>query len=115
MQAVSVATGPALILSQIAAAAAQSLDPHRNIAEFKALPLGRRRAFLFNEGFEALKRPMSLFGCAAEVLRSARNTRERTKLGLHVGSSSTQAYEDCGWKYFPTTTPAECKVTKATI
>lgn len=93
----------------------QPSEAERNINDFKALSLERQRAILFVETSNDVFGPMSLFECAVELPRAAKNIRERLRLGLNVGASSTQDYEYCKYRYFRTDTPAHCKVTQATI
>jgi hypothetical protein len=104
-----------LIALQSRPAAAEQTEAESNLNEFKALSLERQRAILHIETSDEVFGPMSLFECAVEVPRAAREIRQRLKEGLNVGASSTHRYEYCKFRYFRTDTPANCKVTQATI
>jgi hypothetical protein len=106
---------PIFNCSAVPAKVAEPSEAERNLNEFKALSLERQRAILHIETSDEVFGPMSLFECAVEVPRAAKEIRQRLKEGLNVGASSTHRYEYCTFRYFRTDTPAHCKVTQATI
>jgi hypothetical protein len=115
MKLASIGLSLSLSALQLLPAMAEPSQAERNLNESKALSLERQRAILFVETSDEIFGPMSLFECAVEVPRAAREIRQRLKEGLNVGASSTQSYEYCTFRYFRTDTPAHCKVTQATI